>query len=175
MCVFIYTLPQLCGHKHFQNVAECAGAHGEHEPRPGHRSDSILLDRPKFLFDTAARDNPEFYARHFACRKRKAVRPSPTMCEGCVRQSRRKEEKDEEEAGVRVTELREVMRTPVRKTGGGLVGAAARLMAGPGKGVKSSESTGSEVALISGSASANDVDTSGMFCLFGIERSAEDL
>lgn len=184
MCVFIYNLPQLCGHKHFQNVAECAvargavplaGTHGEHEPRPGHRSESVLLREPKFLFDTArdATRTPDWYARRFACRKRKAVRPSPTMCEGCARAAARRRDPGvgKKQGGGMVAvgksqvemEVREVVKTPVRKTGAGLLGgAAARVLAATERGVlKKSETTGSEVALIAGSASVSDVGTLG--------------
>lgn len=146
MCVFVYTLPRLCGHKHFQNVAECAvarglspfssfasiaaAAEGEQRPRP-----HPTLASPVFLFDTArdARRTPETYAQRFACPKRQAIRPVLALCEGCAR--KRRQEREEEKKG---------------------------FLAVPA--VASSGSLGSSVGLVAASGSAGEVCTSGMFC-----------
>lgn len=81
MCLFIYTLPQHCNHLCFQNVSECAVARGI----PSSQTTSLTLQAPVFLFDTmrSRSRTPEYYSQHFACKKRKAIRPVPTLCEQC--------------------------------------------------------------------------------------------
>lgn len=82
MCLFIYTLPQLCKHLCFQNVSECAVARGI----PPSQESSLTLREPVFLFDTmrSTSRTPEYYSQRFSCKKRRAVRPVPTLCERCV-------------------------------------------------------------------------------------------
>ncbi|ROW06940.1 hypothetical protein VMCG_03981 [Cytospora schulzeri] len=84
MCVFIYTLPQLCCHPQFQNVCECGVARGAHETE----TKSLTIARPKFLFDTSKSGTrtPAYYKARFPCKKRKAIRPVPTMCTRCLEQ-----------------------------------------------------------------------------------------
>lgn len=81
MCLFIYTLPQLCNHLCFQNVSECAVARGV----PPSQESSMTLREPVFLFDTmrSRSRTPEYYSQRFSCKKRKAVRPVPTLCDRC--------------------------------------------------------------------------------------------
>lgn len=81
MCLFIYTLPQLCNHLCFQNVSECAVARGI----PPTDKSCLTLQEPVFLFDTMRSNSrtPKYYSQRFACKKRKAVRPVPTLCEQC--------------------------------------------------------------------------------------------
>ncbi|KAK7735253.1 hypothetical protein SLS53_007643 [Cytospora paraplurivora] len=85
MCVFIYTLPQLCRHPQFQNVCECAVARGA--PAETETS-SLTLAEPKFLFDTSRSRSvtPAYYRTRFPCKKRKALRPVPTMCAECLKE-----------------------------------------------------------------------------------------
>lgn len=83
MCIFVYTLPQLCCHPQFQNVCECATAQGA----PEAETRSMTLAEPKFLFDTrkGGPETPAYYKARFPCRKRKAVRPVPEMwCTRCL-------------------------------------------------------------------------------------------
>lgn len=83
MCVFIYTLPQLCRHPQFQNVCECATVRGA----PETETKSLTLAEPKFLFDTekGGLETPAYYEAQFPCKKRKAVRPVPTLwCAKCM-------------------------------------------------------------------------------------------
>lgn len=150
MCLFIYTLPQLCGHTHFQNVAECPIARGVSllEPKPGNRSNCTLAE-PKFLFDTC-RDRshtPAHYSAQYSCKKRKAIRPVLMQCENCVRktaaaQAKREHMQEESQAADHLH---------------------ARL---DEDGVASSGSSGSSVALMAASASVSDVGTSGTSAAF---------
>lgn len=95
MCVFIYTMTR-CQHKQFQNVSECPvarGAHGEQEAAAAASSSSnrgdLTVERPVFLFDTSRSrtETPEYYKATFPCRKLKAIRPVPTLCDKCARQA----------------------------------------------------------------------------------------
>lgn len=84
MCVFIYTMTR-CQHKQFQNVSECPVARGAAEDTI-HRGD-ITVEKPVFLFDTSTSrtETPEYYKAAFPCRKLKAIRPVPTLCDRCTR------------------------------------------------------------------------------------------
>lgn len=94
MCVFIYTLPQVCGHTHFQNVSECPIARGV-EATTENRLEATL-SKPKFLFDTSRSRTrtPQAYSRTFACKKRKAIRPVPTLCDRCVKNTKEAKQKE---------------------------------------------------------------------------------
>lgn len=96
MCIFIYTLPQQCGHKFFQNVSACPIARGI-APTTDNRLDATL-STPKFLFDTSRSciHTPEAYSREFACRKRKAIRPVPRLCDRCVKDTREEKQRGTE-------------------------------------------------------------------------------
>lgn len=85
MCLFIYTLPQLCNHLSFQNVSECAVARGLPSASSSASSSSLTLQAPVFLFDTmrSRSRTPEYYSSRFACKKRRAVRPVLTLCARC--------------------------------------------------------------------------------------------
>lgn len=84
MCIFIYTLPQLCRHPQFQNVCECAVARGT----PETETSSLTLEEPKFLFDTSKSkpETPEYHTARFPCKKSKAIRPVLTMCTHCLKE-----------------------------------------------------------------------------------------
>ncbi|KUI62817.1 hypothetical protein VP1G_09959 [Cytospora mali] len=84
MCVFIYTLPQLCRHLQFQNVCECAVARGA----PDTETNSLTLREPKFLFDTSKNKSrtPAYYEARFPCKKRKAIRPVLAACAQCLQE-----------------------------------------------------------------------------------------
>ncbi|CAN8104182.1 unnamed protein product [Discula destructiva] len=87
MCLFIYTLSERCGHRSFQNVAECPVARGIEHPHTAATRRDATLTTPKFLFDTARSKThtPESYTRIFACQKRKAIRPVPgALCDECI-------------------------------------------------------------------------------------------
>lgn len=160
MCLFIYTLPQHCGHTYFQNVAECPVARGL-APTIENRRDSTLSE-PKFLFDTARSrtHTPEVYARRFpACKKGRAVRPVPAFCDKCIVR-REKEEREAKKARKMVVEEEEdrLVEPRVLRTSG----------------VGRSESSGSLVALAVGgirpsasSTSSSLNDTSGMSTVSG--------
>lgn len=147
MCVFIYTLTQQCGHTNFQNVSECPIARGI-TPTTEKCRDSTLSE-PKFLFDTSRSRTrtPNFYSRVFACKKRKAIRPVPILCEKCVQEKDRQAKKDRQQkmqVGERVV------------FGSSWAGRVGR-----------SESSGSSVALMSTGPSASSTtstlhNTSGM-------------
>lgn len=158
MCVFVYALPQFCGHTHFQNVAECAVARGLSSAAAAAEGDQQrprahpTLASPVFLFDTA-RDTartPETYAQRFACEKRRAVRPVPTFCEGCARKIRRGVEKGKTAGGGEKRDSRESKEVK------------EEFLAVPA--VASSGSSGSSAGLVAASGSASEVGTSGMFC-----------
>lgn len=85
MCVFIYTMTR-CQHKQFQNVSECPTARGA--PQDAERGD-MTVEKPVFLFDTSRSrtDTPDYYRSTFPCRKLKAIRPVPTLCDRCIRQA----------------------------------------------------------------------------------------
>lgn len=87
MCVFIYTMTR-CQHKQFQNVSECPIARGAPCDAATNRGD-MTVERPVFLFDTSRSrtDTPDYYRAAFPCRKLKAIRPVPTLCDRCVRQA----------------------------------------------------------------------------------------
>lgn len=149
MCLFIYTLPQQCGHKYFQNVSECPIARGI-APTTENRMGSTLPE-PKFLFDTSRSrtHTPELYSRIFACKKQKAIRPVPTLCDKCVKDKERK-----------IDTGREVVMTD------------RLLVPSLGNGARS-ESSGSLVALFSAGPSTSSTsssldDTSGMSALEGL-------
>jgi len=86
MCIFIYTMTR-CQHKQFQNVSECPVAREAVEDNT-HRGD-ITVEKPVFLFDTSRSmaETPEYYKAAFPCRKLKAIRPVPTLCDRCTRQA----------------------------------------------------------------------------------------
>jgi hypothetical protein len=86
MCVFIYTMTR-CQHKQFQNVSECPVARGATGDST-HRGD-ITVEKPVFIFDTSRSktETPEYYKAAFPCRKLKAIRPVPTLCDRCSRQA----------------------------------------------------------------------------------------
>lgn len=67
---------------HFQNVSECVVARGI----LGFEKHSLTLTEPVFLFDTmrSTSRTPAYYSQTFCCRKLKAVRPVPKMCEECA-------------------------------------------------------------------------------------------
>lgn len=136
MCLFVYTL-SACSHTHFQNVAECPTARGLADTTQARRD--MTLAAPKFLFDTARSTShtPEFYTAAFGCKKRRATRPVPTVCEGCLRSG--EEALKEREAGP--------LRAPRAVVGGVVAGCRG---------------SDSDVALVAGSASGSDVCTSGM-------------
>lgn len=177
MCVFIYTLRQLCGHKQFQNIAECNTARGLPLSPPssppsaseGDRGRPQLQARPHpmlastvFLFDTA-RDTsrvPESYTQRFSCKKRRAVRPTLTFCDDCVRDRRTKKDAQEEK--------------PENSQGLGLRRSEEKdaFLAVPG--VVGSGSSGSSVGMVATSGSTSDMGTSGKFpscCAVSHERS----
>lgn len=87
MCVFIYTMTR-CKHKQFQNVSECPMARGASDEAATHRGD-MTVEKPVFLFYTSRSrtDTPEYYRAAFPCRKLKAIRPVPTLCDRCVKQA----------------------------------------------------------------------------------------
>lgn len=86
MCVFIYTMAR-CQHKQFQNVSECPVARGD--PRDAGGRGDQTVEKPVFLFDTSSSrtETPEHYRAAFPCRKLKAIRPVPTLCDRCIRKS----------------------------------------------------------------------------------------
>lgn len=139
MCVFIYTLPQLCRHPQFQNVCECALARGALEAE----TKSLTLAEPKFLFDTSksGSETPAYYRARFPCKKRKAIRPVLTMCARCL----------EEQAGA------------VKMSTVGEQGKVLGVLVGS----RSGQSSGSSVGLVpaSGSSSSGMTTASGMFCV----------
>lgn len=99
MCIFIYTLPQHCGHTFFQNVSECPIARGL-APTNENRLDATLK-KTKFLFDTSRSRTrtPEAYSCQFDCKKSKAVRPVPSLCDNCItRNAKEKNQRSEAEA-----------------------------------------------------------------------------
>ncbi|KKY32613.1 hypothetical protein UCDDA912_g07416 [Diaporthe ampelina] len=77
-----------CQHKQFQNVSECPTARGAPDDAAAHRGD-LTLEKAVFFFDTSRSrtDTPEYYRTAFPCRKLKAIRPVPTLCDRCVRQA----------------------------------------------------------------------------------------
>ncbi|KAG8164485.1 hypothetical protein KVR01_006403 [Diaporthe batatas] len=87
MCVFVYTMTR-CEHKQFQNVSECSVARGAHEQEPTNRGD-LTAEKPVFLFDTSKSmtSTPEYYKAAFPCRKVKAIRPIPTLCDQCAKRA----------------------------------------------------------------------------------------
>ncbi|KUI73642.1 hypothetical protein VM1G_09493 [Cytospora mali] len=134
MCVFIYTLPQLCGHQQFQNVCECAVARGA----PDTETNSLTLGEPKFLFDTSKSRSrtPAYYEARFPCKKRKAIRPVPGACAQCL-----KEEQAVAETG---TDKKEVVPLGSSSSSGG-----------------SGHSSGSSVGLVPASGSGSSDMTNG--------------
>lgn len=158
MCIFIYTLPQLCRHPQFQNVCECAVARGA--PAETETS-SLTLAEPKFLFDTSRSRSvtPAYYRARFPCKKRKALRPVPTMCAGCL-----------EEQAVRIG-------TVVVGEKGELVGSGSS-SSSSGSGGSSDDSSGGRLAPpvgllpVSGSASSDMTSGSGMCLSPGTIREA---
>lgn len=142
MCIFIYTLPQHCGHTSFQNVHECPIARGI-EPTTENRLDAAL-SKTKFLFDTSRSRTrtPEAYSREFPCKKRKAIRPVPTLCEQCMRNSRERKQ-CEAEGGSQARRVGDRLMVPLSYDGvveSGSTGSAAALM-GAGIGASSTSST----------------------------------
>ncbi|POS71810.1 hypothetical protein DHEL01_v209792 [Diaporthe helianthi] len=79
-----------CEHKQFQNVSECPIARGTCTPEQEttNRGD-LTVEKPVFLFDTSKSrtETPEYYKATFPCRKLKAIRPVPTLCEQCARRA----------------------------------------------------------------------------------------
>lgn len=145
MCVFIYTLPQLCCHPQFQNVCECALARGTFETE----TKSLTLTEPKFLFDTSKSGSktPAYYRARFPCKKRKAIRPVPTMCARCL----------EEQAGAAKINTVDVQRQRLDV----LVESSSS---------DGGQSLGSSVGLVpaSGSSSSGMTTASGMLCAPGV-------
>lgn len=86
MCVFIYTMNR-CEHKQFQNVSECTVARRASD-EPTNRGD-LTVEKPVFLFDTSKSrtSTPEYYKAAFPCRKLKAIRPVPTLCDQCAKRA----------------------------------------------------------------------------------------
>lgn len=142
MCIFIYTLPQQCGHKFFQNVSECPIARGL-APTTENRLDATL-SKTKFLFDTARSRSrtPEAYSREFDCKKSKAIRPVPTLCDKCIKNlnKKQKREAEEESQARRVGDSLMVPSSCVGVVESGSTGSAAALM-GAGIGASSTSST----------------------------------
>lgn len=171
MCVLVYTLPQLCGHTHLQNVAECDLAAAERSRSRGPMVPATTYappTEPRFLFDTA-REAPAAVerVRAYPCRKRRAVRPAPVMCEECMRAewARRKEEKEKEKEELEAKRRREekecVKHEEEKEEEQGDMVAA--FLAVP-RAVAGSGSAGSSLALMTGSNSVNtfsDAGTSG--------------
>lgn len=148
MCIFIYTLPQLCRHPQFQNVCECATARGT----PETETKTLTLAEPKFLFDTKKSGfrTPAYYKARFPCKKRKAVRPVPTLwCARCL---------EEQAAGSRT----------------GTVGGQGQDVLVVGSSI--GHSSGSSVGLVpaSGSSSSDMTNASGMFMCPGRTWFASD-
>lgn len=167
MCVLVYTLTQLCGHKHLQNVAECEIADVERSRDGGPAPPT----EPRFLFDTA-REAPAAAerVRQYPCRKRRAVRPALEMCEGCVRAEKRKKNEEELEAKRR-RDVQEKEKEEEKERGkekgkeGEDEDGVAAFLAAP-RTVTDSRSAGSSLALMAESSSANtfsDVGTSGKY------------
>lgn len=87
MCVFIYTMTR-CQHKQFQNVSECSTARGAPDEAATNRGD-LTVEKPVFIFDTSRSrtDTPDYYRAAFPCKKLKAIRPVPTLCDRCIRKA----------------------------------------------------------------------------------------
>lgn len=148
MCVFIYTLMQQCGHTRFQNVCECPIARGI-APTTQTRGD-LTLSEPKFLFDTARSQShtPESYSRIFACKKRKAIRPVPVLCNKCLW------EKEQEAKKERQVQMEDGLAVPPRSWAG----------------VGRSESSGSSVALLGAPGPSASSTASSLHNMSGIFR-----
>lgn len=143
MCIFIYTLPQQCGHKYFQNVSECPIARGL-EPTTENRL-GATLSKTKFLFDTSRSRSrtPEAYSREFDCKKRKAIRPVPTLCDTCIKNAREEKRQCEGDGERQERMMGDRLMVPSRwdgVVGSGSAGSAAALM-GAGIGASSTSST----------------------------------
>lgn len=69
-------------------MSECPVARRTTEEQPANRGD-LTVEKPVFLFDTSKSrtETPEYYKAAFPCRKLKAIRPVPTLCNQCARRA----------------------------------------------------------------------------------------